>query len=98
MNILYMPRVGVRTTEYSFSDETVTATMNGITDTFDFSGFPDGELQLFDNEGNVLVETDLPVIPLVSVRRTGGVLWVKLVMYIGEEASHEERFPEWFEV
>ena len=98
MKILFIPQVrGNEKIIYEFTDTTIKATHKGITDTFDFSDLPDGELQLYDDEtGEELIETELEN-PIRSARKEDGVLYVELMNYIGFYASYEERFPEWID-
>ena len=90
MRVLFSPQRSDQRIVYSFSGETITATIGEQTDTFDFSQMPDGEM--------VEVETTLPVNPIISARRTNGVLEVVLLNFIGPDAPEEERFPTWQEV
>lgn len=91
MKILYSPQVSDRKLTYEFNNDVVTATLNGVTDTFDFSGMPDGiadsiESEVFDFN------------PILSAKKENNILYLELINYIGENATYEERFPEWFEV
>lgn len=86
------PRFG-----YEFKGETITVTYRAegqgpVTDTFDFSSLSDGEAQVN------LIETTLPVNPIVSAKRVDGELWVELLWYHGPDAPESERFPQWQEV
>lgn len=98
MKILFSPQV--RDNEkviYEFSEDVIKATHKGITDTFDFSGFGNGKLQLHDEEtGEELIETELEN-PIINAERKDGVLHVELMNYIGFDATEEERFPEWID-
>lgn len=98
MKILFSPQV--RENEkiiYEFTDTTIKATHKGITDTFDFTDLPDGELQLYDDETEEeLIETEMEN-PIRSAKKENGVLHVKLMNYIGLDASYEECFPEWID-
>ena len=80
MKIKYSPqKSNSKQMEYEFNGEKITATLTqngqGYTDTFDFSGLPEGKLEE--------VETELPVNPILSAERKDGVLWVKLLKYHG---------------
>jgi hypothetical protein len=76
---------------YTFSGESVTATIDGVSDTFDLSALPEGaEL--------TAVETELPANPLVSARRGGGVLEVVLLRWYDDEDDEAVRWPQWEEV
>ena len=99
MRILFIPRVvfADEHINYSFEDETITATHNGITDTFDFTGLPDGQMEMFDDDGKLTVITELEVVPILSAKREGGFLYVELLNFIGADATEEECFPEWID-
>lgn len=92
MRVKFSPQVADERIEYIFERDKITATIEGVTDVFDFREFPDGELEVD------LIETDLPVQPIMSARRVDGVLEVILLNWISTDASEEERFPKWFEV
>ena len=94
MKIYKSPQVGTNDSrfEFSFSGEIITATFDGITDIFDFSGLPDGEVDFSK------IETTLPYNPILIARRVDGILSVELLNFISEDASELERFPEWIEV
>lgn len=93
MKVLFSPMFSDRSkSEYEFNGEKIIATINGVTDEFDFSSFPDGEA---DTEN---IQTTLPVQPIISAKRENGELYVILLNYISLDASEDERFPEWMEV
>ena len=94
MRILMSPQVMLEDQRFDFvfSGESITATFDGETDTFDFSGLPDGEVDFST------VETTLPYNPVIIARRVDGTLSVELLNFISEDASDAERFPEWIEV
>ena len=94
MRILMSPQVMLEDQRFDFvfSGESITATFDGETDTFDFSGLPDGEVDFSK------IETMLPINPILIARRVDGVLSVELLNFISEDASELERFPEWIEV
>jgi hypothetical protein len=91
MRVLYSPQVnqGKKIT-YKFLGETITATLDGVSDTFDFSGMPDGSAVNF--------ETTLLVNPIISAERVNGVLSVELLNFIDHDATEQEKFPTWQEV
>lgn len=92
MRILYSPQVRYDSDKYkiTISGEAITIQYHDKTETFDFTGMPNGigevESEVFDFE------------PITSVKRVDGVLWVEILNFIGTDATHEERFPEWLEV
>ena len=94
MRILMSPQVMLEDQRFDFvfSGESISATFVGETDTFDFSGLPDGEVDFSK------IETMLPINPILIARRVDGVLSVELLNFISEDASDAERFPEWVEV
>ena len=94
MKIYKSPQVGTNDSrfEFSFSGEIITATFDGITDIFDFSGFLDGEADFS------MIETMLEYNPILKAKRVDGTLSVELLNFISEDASEAEKFPEWIEV
>ena len=87
MRVLFSPQLSEDKIEYSFEGETITATLNGMSDTFDFSEFPNGRAEN--------INSTLPIKPIVSAERKDGELYVVLLNYIDEDATEEERFPTW---
>lgn len=82
--------------EYEFEEDIIKVTLSdGTSDVFDFTKFPDGELQLEDENGNSLIDTELTFNVIISAKRVNGELSVELVNYIGADAPEHERFPEW---
>ena len=80
---------------YVIKGETITATMDGVTDTFDFSEMPNGELQLYDGNGDRLIETPMEDIPVRAAKRTNGELVVKLLYRVGiHEKDERLLFPK----
>ena len=94
MRILMRPQVMLEDKRFEFvcSGESITATFDGDSDTYDFSGLPDGEVDFS------MIETTLAYNPIIMARRVDGVLSVELLSFISEDASELERFPEWIEV
>lgn len=73
--------------KYEFENEIIKVTYNGITDIFDFSTMPDGKA--------TDIETVLQFNPIISAERKEGVLYVKLLNFIDDDATEEEKFPQW---
>ena len=94
MRIYKSPQVGVdeKRFKFEFSGEAITATFDGISDTFDFTGLPDGEVDFS------MIETVLKCNPILKAQRVDGTLSVELLNFISEDASEAEKFPEWIEV
>lgn len=77
---------------YEYGEDKITVKVDDVEDVFDFSGFPDGRVTGED------IRTDLEINPIISAERKDGELFVKLINFIGLDATEEERFPEWQEV
>jgi len=102
MLVKYSPQRNDNKLKYQFDGEIITATLisslDEMTDTFDFFSLPEGEIDR-DDEGNLLIETTLPICPILSGRRRAdGVLEIELLYFHGPDATPEERFPDWQEV
>lgn len=100
MMVLYSPQVSDKEIIYSFDGDKITATIEGITDTFDFSEFGDGTLQLYNNEPpfEPLFITSLSLMPILSAKRENGVLQAEILRFIGADADENEKYPQWQEV
>ena len=80
---------------YEIEKDVIKATINSVTDTFDFTDLPDGELQIYDGEFNNLIETSLDEVPILSARKENGVLAVKILFSIDSNEQDERLlFPE----
>ena len=80
---------------YEISENKITVTINDASDTFDFTDMPDGELQLEDDEGNSLIETNLSEVPILSAKKEDGVLTVKILFSIDvHEQDDRLLFPK----
>src|SRR5699024_9142212 len=95
MKILFSPQV--RDDDkiwYEIEYQKITATINGVTDTFDFTGMPDGELQMYD-DGNSLIETVLDEVPIISAKKENGELTVEILFTLDMEEKDERLlFPK----
>ena len=99
MIIKFSPQRNDDKLEYIFKGETITATLNGITDTFDFSSLNEGdEVARNEETGQLEIETILPLLPILDARRENGQVVVTVLKYHGKDAPYEERFPEPLEV
>ena len=94
MRILKSPQVRAdeKRFEFEFSGEAITAAFDDIADVFDFSGFPDGEVDFS------MIETVLEYNPILKAQRVDGTLSVKLLNFISEASSEAEKIPDWIEV
>lgn len=98
MKILFSPQFrGHERIKYTFTEGVVEAELNGKKDMFDFTDFPEGQLVMRDEEGNSLIETELDFQPIRGARKENGILWVKLVNFVGANPTNSEAFPEWIE-
>lgn len=96
MKIILSPQVRDRNKIwYEVEENVITATIDGKTDTFDFTGMPNGELQLEDEEGEESVQTILPENPILSAKKVNGVLTVKILFSMDMDEKDERLlFPE----
>ena len=99
MKIFLSPQVNEEERiEYKFDGDKVIITIGETTDTFDFTGVPEGRLELFDFESEeLLIKTNLPVQPLISAEKKDGVLYLELLNWIPLDASESEKFPDWID-
>lgn len=99
MQILLSPQVSDDRIEYTFKKETVKIKINETEETFDFGGLPDGELEFRskEEEGELLIETNLDPFPIISAEKKAGVLYLELLNWIPEKAEETDRFPEWID-
>ena len=75
---------------YTVDSNRITATMDGVTDSFDFSKMSKIDLRQ--------IKTTLPLNPIVQAERVDGELYVTLINYIKKEATETELFPDFSEV
>ena len=96
MDILLIPQVRDRSKIwYEIEHQKITATINGVTDTFDFTGMPNGILETHDEDGNILIETSLETIPISRAVKENGILYVDLLFSIdADEDDNRLLFPE----
>lgn len=98
IKILLTPQVSDKKNfKYNFNDDVLTIKIGDKNDTFDFTGLPDGRLEMYDKEGNELIQTTLRVNPLIKAEKKDGVLYLTLLNRIGIDATYEEKFPEWID-
>lgn len=96
MDILLLPQVReINKIWYELEHQKITATINGVTDTFDFTDMPDGVLEIYDADGNILIETNLDTIPISRAVKEDGVLYIDLLFSIdADEDDNRLLFPE----
>lgn len=93
MRIYLSPQINPMVILYSFGNDIVNVTIDGVTDVFDFTSFPNGKI-----DTQMDIETDLVINPIMSAERVDGILSIQLLNCVGEDATHEENFPVWQEV
>lgn len=80
---------------YKVEHQKITATINDKTDTFDFTDMSDGKLQVYDSEGESMIETALDEVPILGADKTDGVLMVEILFSIDMREQDERLlFPE----
>lgn len=68
------------------SGETLTAQINDVTDSIDFSQFPDGKATILD------VETTLPTNPFINIEKVDGVTMVEMIRFYGDDEKEVFEF------
>lgn len=103
MRVLFTPQIPLDgdSIEYTFDEDIIHAKAiyqgRVYRDSFDFKGLPDGELKMYDENGNETIQTELPISVLLGAKRVNGELRVELLNWISSDASEEERFPNWID-
>ena len=88
MLVRYSPQRSDRQLAYTFSaPDVIEATLDGVTETFDFTTLPDGA-EATD------IQSILDPCPVLSARRVNGRLEVVLLKFHGPDAPESERFPQ----
>ena len=93
MKIIYSPQVNDRdSVSYEFNGAVITATVNGETDTFDFSSMPNDSIAH-------TIESSLPIVIVCEAKKdSSGELWVTLFKPISFNTTEAERSPNWIDV
>lgn len=72
--------------------------INREEDELDFSGLPDGEMEVYDDEtAEFLVDTNIPVNFILSAKKEDGMLYVELLKWIKPDEEVTSRESEWQE-
>ena len=80
---------------YKITENKITATINGISDTFDFTDMPNGKLQRYNSDGESMIETTLREVPILGAEKIDGVLTVKILFSIDvNEKDDRLLFPK----
>lgn len=96
MKVLLSPQVRDRNKIwYEIKENKITATINNVTDTFDFTDMPNGKLQLYDSNGESMIESTLDEIPILGAEKIDGVLTVEILFSIDSNEQDERLlFPK----
>lgn len=93
MRVFFSPIDGLtKDIKYKFDNDVLEVTINGISDTFDFTSLPDGNLDLES------IETTLEIQPISLAERVDGILYLRVLNGITQDATEFEKFPNWIEV
>lgn len=80
---------------YEITENKITATINDVSDTFDFTGMPNGKLQVHNLEGRNMIETALDEVPILDAEKIDGVLTVEILFTIDiDEKDDRLLFPK----
>ena len=96
MKVLLSPQVRDRNKIwYKIEHQKITITINDVSDTFDFTDMPNGKLQLYDSNGESMIESTLDEIPILGAEKIDGVLTVEILFSI-DSSEKDERllFPK----
>lgn len=97
MKVFYSPQYHPEgSLEYTFEGDKITATLDGVSDVFDFTGMTDGQVQSYGSNPTLI--SDLPINPVLDAIKSNGVLSVRLVKFIGDDATDADKFPDWIDV
>jgi len=87
MHVKYLPQRTDTTVTYTFDGDRITATLDGVSDVFDFSALPDGEA--------AEIISTLDPCPVLSAKRVNGELQVALLRAIPARPSDPEELEAW---
>lgn len=87
MRITYFPQRSDRAVSYTFDGEAITATLDGVTDTFNFSSLPDGEA--------AEIVSVLNPCPVLAAKRVDGELHITLLRAIPARPSDPQELEVW---
>ena len=80
---------------YEITENKITATINDVSDTFDFTDMPNGKLQVHSLEGRNMIETTLGEVPILGAEKIDGVLTVEILFSIDiREQDERLLFPK----
>ena len=94
MKVLFTPQLNEEFKYiYTFDGDIVTVThsVTGVVEQFDFSGLPDGEMPRSIDD---TIEDSV----IKKAEKINGVLYLTLLYNVGKDATREELFPEWRDI
>ena len=90
MKIKFIPQRRDVEFTYSVEGDILTIEINGEVDVFDFTGVPDGILDMSGMDEPI---TSLAYNPVTSAKKEEGVLYLDILRPHGTYATYEEKFP-----
>jgi len=87
MRITWEPQRSDRIVSYGFDGESIVVTLDGVSDTFNFSSLPDGEA--------ASIQSVLDPCPVLAARRVNGELHVTLLRAIGPRPADPKELEAW---
>lgn len=76
--------------KYDIYENILVVTIEGITETFDFSDFPDGKLILHDDGGNLTIDSKLPEIPLMGAFKKNGETYIDIIFSVKDQEEFNQ--------
>ena len=81
--IKYTPqRSDIYKVVYELNECVLKITLNGVSEVFDFTDFPDGIAE-------EIIPDELPLNPIVSLEKINGEIHVTVIQFYGEMEKHE---------
>lgn len=81
MRIHFCPIVSTEIIQYEFNDEAIRVIFQEKSDSFDFKGVPEGQLEK--------IETEIEVNPVSGAKKENGLLTVSLIIFIDEKEDEK---------
>lgn len=82
MRIHFCPIVSTEIIQYEFNDEAIRVIFQEKSDSFDFKGVPEGQLEK--------IETEIEVNPVSGAKKENGLLTVILIIFIDEKEDEKQ--------
>lgn len=81
INLQYTPQRADFKAEYVVDGDVLTITIGEVSEVFDFSGVAEGV-------SSEIIAEELPVNPVVSAKKEGGTITVKVIRFYGKDEKH----------